>query len=629
MQKSQNRFLLVRISLWIIGFIIAVAIALPIAFLAFFNPNDYKSELADLIQAKTHLPLTIDGPIKIKYFPWLGFEAENLALPQPEQFESGAMFKAKSVAFKIPLRALLRGQCIIEELTLDGVNLHLIQKSNGTTNWSQVIAATKTEDKSKSTSAQTTQSQDNSISEATTQSETSPKKSISLSVSQITLNDASIRFEDEQDKRTIVIQNLTFNGTPIDNHTGLKFTTQSNVNYKSQDPALSATGEIKTRGTARFENAFDLQLALMGTLQVDNIPVEWRTINFEANVSANPKEIVLNDIDLKSASHVTGSLQIPMETPSGKAPKIKGDFKIDQLTMKPYRLNNIHAIVLKEGNQLSLSPLNAELYDGKLQLTLTKNLDKPNAPVNINGRITPFTLKSLIDDLKQPIPLSGKTALDFQLKYAANTPIDGTVKCKMTQGSLQGVDVAYYLQKAGALLKGESTTNLTDTKATPFDTLTATFKLHDNVIDNNDLLVTGPDFTANGEGSIFLTPETISYKLKVMRVYHDGKEHPNALPLAIRIKGNIKDPSIQPDMDVYLKGKVKVELNKALNQQIEKHLNKQLEKYLPGKGNANESENATENANTTNSSSNEAPVDPLQEAVEKNIKKGLKKLFKQ
>lgn len=692
MPKSKNRFIFVRIFAWLIGLVIAVCVVIPIAFLAFFNPNDYKAELSQLIQDKTHLPIAIEGPITLHYFPWLGFAASDISLPQPQGFEPGTFLKAKIIEFKIPLRALLRGQCIIEALRIDGLSLHLIEQTNGKTNLSQIIAAVQSAQEAKpneksveheienntvpKTDHKTNPTYDNN--EPKNENRTSEQKSLgnslSLSLEQFDIEHATIRYDDQKTHQSAQIHHLNFTGTPLDNFSALAFSTSALFMLDANEPTLNLEGDIKSKGKVFFGKDPHLQTALMGSLKAKDLPATWQSTTFAANVIADAKHIAVNNLDVKSASHAKGAINIPMDpqkpiefqlvidalnadqlpipaTPtaqnkpaksvsgsekttvgksaaaSAAAPsrKLKGDITIGQVTMQPYRVSNIHATILKNGSMLTISPLTADLYEGKLQMALTKNIDNATIPMQLNGRVTGLDLKSVIDALKQPIPITGKAALDFQLQYTPTAPIQGAVQCKLTQGTLQGVDVNYYLQLAGALLKGEPKTNLVNTKSSTFDSLTATLKLHDNIIDNNDLNLMAPDFSARGEGSVFLTPQTISYKLQVKREYHDGKEHPNALPLAIRIKGSLKDPTVEPDLDVYLKTKVKKEISKEVNKQIQKQVDKQLQKYLKIK--PPETPGATPD-NTDSGTTDNPPADPLQEAVEKNIKKGLKKLFK-
>ncbi|HRE32002.1 MAG TPA: AsmA-like C-terminal region-containing protein, partial [Candidatus Berkiella sp.] len=177
-------------------------------------------------------------------------------------------------------------------------------------------------------------------------------------------------------------------------------------------------------------------------------------------------------------------------------------------------------------------------------------------------------------------------------------------------GVIEGIDVKYYLNLAQALLKKVDSKE-TDNKHTPFGSLQATLLFNNNVMDNNDLLIKSNDFTAKGEGSINMNSQTIAYKIQALKTYQDGKEHKNAYPLAIRIKGSLSSPKVEPDYDVYLK--------KLMQQEMKGELNKQIGKLLgaPKESNAADSSESSPNLE-----------DAAKKKLEDKIEKGLKKLFR-
>jgi hypothetical protein len=177
---------------------------------------------------------------------------------------------------------------------------------------------------------------------------------------------------------------------------------------------------------------------------------------------------------------------------------------------------------------------------------------------------------------------------------------------------------------AQALLNKEENKQA-DTQKTPFGDLTATLNIHDNIIDNNDLKIASSDFIAEGQGSVDINQKTIEYKIKAFRQYADNQQHPNAYPLALRIKGSLRHPKVEPDLDLYIKLATERELRKRAEKELSKQLDKHLGKLL-GKDNTTTTQETT--TGEVNAATQPSTEDVIKDKLQKKLNKGLNKLFK-
>ncbi|MBN9286475.1 MAG: hypothetical protein BGO43_06670 [Gammaproteobacteria bacterium 39-13] len=648
-KKSSPLKGLFRVLIGLIGLSIAVAIILPIAAFIFFDPNDYKEQIGTFITENSGLPLEIHGKIEMKYFPWLGLNVQDIRLAQAPSFGDGQFINVEAIDFKMPVRELLRRHLIIESLNVKGLEVHLVKQANGSTNWDYFSKQIK-EKKATADKPKTQATDDNKP----------KKKKLTFALNNVDATDAAIFLEDKQQQETIALKNLQLKGHAGQQPNVFPISGQFNLSQQNNKTKQILSGHNEFKGQLSFAKGFSANLDTSMSLTLPQ-SLPWQEADVNMHIDIDPtKAITLSDIRFHAGdTNATGSCTIAMNknvpisfklaidqlnldklqkkannntanAASGNAkttqtnvssqvskpitmPALNGEITIKQLIAKDLTLDNVKATIKTENNVLKANPLTADFYQGRLSLSATKDLAKASAPVLLQGSLNNIEMQNLLAALKQEQYISGRASIDFNLAQSEQMP-NGIVKMHLKNGTLNGIDVKYYLNLAQSLFNKEKAPGQ-DTKSTPFGDLTATLALHDNMIDNNDLLITSPDFKANGDGSINLNNKTIEYKLKAFRQYSDNREHTN-YPLAIRIKGTLQHPKVEPDMDLYMKAS----LEKEMKKQVEKNLNK----FLGVKPSNNNDASQNNSQNTEKS-----PEDVLKEKLEKKINKGLKKLFKE
>lgn len=604
-------------------FIVGLAIVVPIAAYFLFDPNDFKPQISAYLSDKTGLPLKIEGAMEFTYMPWLGLKAQDITV---EQF-----IQIKEMDLKIPLHDLLKRNLIIESLKIKDLQINLEKQANGETNWEHYHK------KIKPTSNGTAPTPSNNPKQ--------PKK-LSFALKHFDITDAKIIYIDNTKKQTWLVDSLSLKGEHAQQG-AFPVVIQSNVTLTPFNQSPTLNGKVKMDGRLSLEKDKEW-IDVNSDIDFDMPNTQWKHATVHANIQGDlNKQIKIQDLTFKNgATDISGNAVIPMDSKStitfslranefdanpylnsptssgaptqssskpGKPTSAKratanpstgqalqGELYIEKLRLQNLTLTKVKTTVTKSGNTFSFKPFNANIFDGKLSANITHTLLPSMAPTTLQGTLSNLSLQPVLRAFNKPEKITGKANIDFNLAHPAGAGLNGIIKCKITNGIIQGVDVNYYLAKGQSLIKKIANT-VPNTKQSPFNSLTATLHLHDNIIDNNDLILLSQDFKANGEGSIYLNNQTIEYKLQASKVYHDGKEHPNALPLAIRIKGSLENPKIEPDLDVYVKKLLSSELNQHLDKQLQKGLNKLL-----------------------GDKKNEADV---KDKIEKEVGKGLKKIF--
>src|SRR6476620_7094204 len=92
---------------------------------ATFNPNDYKQQIIDLVQAKKGRTLKLDGDIKLAFWPKIG---ANLGKVSLSEHNNSAEFAAvDSVKVSLALLPLLKKELIVDTIYIDGARAKIIK----------------------------------------------------------------------------------------------------------------------------------------------------------------------------------------------------------------------------------------------------------------------------------------------------------------------------------------------------------------------------------------------------------------------------------------------------------------------------------------------------------------------
>ena len=112
--------------------------ALPVAAVGagvlLFDPNDYKDEIVDAVQAATGRTLTLRGDLRLSPSLWPTLEVNDALLANLPGGTRADMARVERIEGQISLPALLRHRIEITKLVLIGPNI-LFEQANGQPNW--------------------------------------------------------------------------------------------------------------------------------------------------------------------------------------------------------------------------------------------------------------------------------------------------------------------------------------------------------------------------------------------------------------------------------------------------------------------------------------------------------------
>ena len=191
----------------------------------------------------------------------------------------------------------------------------------------------------------------------------------------------------------------------------------------------------------------------------------------------------------------------------------------------------------------------------------------------MSGRVNDVQIGPLLRDLTgKAEKLTGRARVDANVNGTGLDPdalkrsLAGTVKLKVADGAVKGVNVARFFREAEARLTGKSLPTDAGAEQTDFSDLSASLNIVGGVVRNNDLSLRSPLLRVGGEGSANLVSERIDYLVKASLVGtltgQGGKslDQVRELTIPVRVKGTFSAPSYALDTEALLAGSVKQRL---------------------------------------------------------------------
>ena len=131
-----------KIFLWVIAGVAAVFAVAAIAFLFLFDANDFKEDVERAVNESTGRELFISGDVSVQIFPWLAVDIGEARLGNAPGFGDEPFAAFESVRLSVQIMPLiLQRQVVVGTAEIDGLQLNLAARADGTDNWSDLAAA--------------------------------------------------------------------------------------------------------------------------------------------------------------------------------------------------------------------------------------------------------------------------------------------------------------------------------------------------------------------------------------------------------------------------------------------------------------------------------------------------------
>ncbi|MBN2864758.1 MAG: AsmA family protein [Thiotrichales bacterium] len=297
-----------KISIGIVSLLILVAVTIGVIS-ATVDPNDYKSEITDLVKKQTGRDLSFDN-IELAFFPSIGVNLENVRLSNAPGFESNDFLKMSQAQVSVAIWPLLSKQLEIDTLTLHDLDVRLARNAQGVTNWDDLIKP------SENAQAVDTQSEE----------KTNPMDQLAaLNFGGLDIRNGQVHWDDQQTQQKIDLTDFNFVTGAIT--FGEFFNLDLNANTQVSQPEISSQLTLSLEVKLDKNGAFEIKnLKQTNQLQGKTIPVAELLTELEIpvlNINLDQQQINLPNITLTYS--VKGGADLP-------AKQLDGSININKLS---------------------------------------------------------------------------------------------------------------------------------------------------------------------------------------------------------------------------------------------------------------------------------------------------------
>jgi AsmA protein len=289
----------VRVLKWIslgLGGLVLLLVVAALVVVWIVDANAFKPRIEAAVREATGRELTLVGDIELGFFPWLSLRAGEGRFGNAPGFGDAPMASWKSAQLGAKVFPLLRGELAASRVKLDGADVRLVRRADGTSNWEGIGG-----DAPKDPNAEP----------------------MSLRIDGVELTDSRLSFVDEAAPRRIRIESLNlatdeiadgepFTDTEISGVLHMDGFVAAGVPFRASVPDARVAWDLSAIDVKEFEVAFG------------GLEAEGRVQGSLAEPSRLSGKIATNEFDPRALLAATG-----VEAPKTTDPAALGKVKVD------------------------------------------------------------------------------------------------------------------------------------------------------------------------------------------------------------------------------------------------------------------------------------------------------------
>ena len=329
-----------------VGLISSALILAP----SFFDINNYKSKIIQIVNKRSNLQLNINGDLKLSLFPMIKISIEEASISKKNIPQ---LFYSKNIFIYPSIYSLVKGKLLFKKIKFDNATLNIVNDENKKSNWQLAFEKDNKNNKKKTIDEEENQDEKIKI------HENNPKNNIFLAINTLVIQNSKIIY-DNDNKKTVISK---FDASLLQNKSkeyelvGDFLYQNKNMNYKYN--VKNIKGNYVVQGFLYLNQAY---IKKSIEINIDNKKLQ-------GNISLKS-----NDLNLLINSSVLKPIKIDLAT----------DFYVNN---SEFHLTNISA-------RLNNNKLNGKIeYINKYNQKIANILLQSNE-ININNFIKEGTNKS-------------------------------------------------------------------------------------------------------------------------------------------------------------------------------------------------------------------------------------------
>ncbi len=313
------RYLLIAV----VGLVLLAVAAIAIA-LAVLDPNDYKPQIEQAVEARTNLDLTLDGDLSWSLIP-LGLELNNVEAT----LEDKRLVKVDQLVAQVDFWSLIKMSPQVATFVVDGLDVRLAVDKDGNGNWTRVM-------REQADTAETSEQAPTDTAPEAEQAATdgSDQEPLNFNIENVQISNAQVHYDDASTGQSVTLDNVSISASDIT--LGADFPLQIGFHFATTQPEFSVDGDISAQlSTNEGLDEFTMT-DLDGRFDMKGEPFGGKSV--QANISGSAlanltnETATLTDFNASLADlKITTNLEV---TGFGDEPALKGNLNIASFSLK-------------------------------------------------------------------------------------------------------------------------------------------------------------------------------------------------------------------------------------------------------------------------------------------------------
>ena len=366
---------LLKILLAVVGVVVVLLLGVAVAVLLLVDPNEYRGEIAAAVEEQTGRSFAIDGELGLRILPCCAVAIDDTRLGNPEGFDALDFASVSSVRLGLQLLPLLFEQrVVVDEVTLDGLNVKLHRRADGVANW--------TFDAGPAAEA------------PPPETEAGDAELPELSVAGVRITDAQIELRDDVAGTHFAVEQLNVKtgpvavGEPVDLDVSLRV--KDYASEATVDGSFSAKFLLSTEeGRAELLGIESTAAITAPDLPADGVSVTMRGVALRTDLESGAAELegIVSTIAAAGTelvvsaagtvagerAELSGTVAVPQFSPRSTLEKL-GEPPIETADPTVLGAMELEADWNLVGDRVEVSPLRVRLDDSLLTGKLTSNI---------------------------------------------------------------------------------------------------------------------------------------------------------------------------------------------------------------------------------------------------------------
>ncbi len=262
----------------------------------------------------------------------------------------------------------------------------------------------------------------------------------------------------------------------------------------------------------------------------------------------------------------------PHRVPQQKASKndkpldASGTLTVKAAQVARLDLTNLRVTLAAKDNVMHLFPIEAQLDGGRYSGDITLDSRGAIPTLSLDEHLSGVDMARLLANTAQKGRLSGRANVNLKATARGETvdamlkTLSGHLDANLTDGALEGIDVAYEINLAQALINRSPAPAGQSTGKTPFQAFKVSAQITNGIAETHDLTITSQVLKVAGQGNANLSSKAIDFKLLTSVTTAPARN----TDIPLKVTGTYSDPTVRPDIEAVAKDQLKQKLQDVL-----------------------------------------------------------------